>query len=80
MLTARDNGITRFAAAFLTVSIPLVPTVEAQEQPVQHYGSSLSFPDDISLATFRLRQEAKWADGEAVTSEDVVFSFKKGRT
>ncbi|ASY60961.1 extracellular solute-binding protein [Sinorhizobium sp. CCBAU 05631] len=39
----------------------------------------VSFPDDISSATFRLRQEAKWADGKPVTPEDVVFSFDKAK-
>lgn len=37
----------------------------------------VSFPADISSATFRLRQEAKWADGKPVTPEDVIFSFDK---
>lgn len=37
----------------------------------------VSCPDDISSATFRLRQEAKWADGKPVTPEDVIFSFDK---
>jgi microcin C transport system substrate-binding protein len=40
---------------------------------------SVSYPDDISSATFRLRPEAKWADGKPVTPEDVVFSFEKGK-
>ncbi|MDK1377450.1 MULTISPECIES: extracellular solute-binding protein [unclassified Sinorhizobium] len=39
----------------------------------------VSFPDDISSATFRLRKEAKWSDGKPVTPEDVVFSFEKGK-
>ena len=37
----------------------------------------VSYPADISSATFRLRQEAKWADGKPVTPEDVIFSFDK---
>jgi len=40
---------------------------------------SMSFPDDISKVTFRLRPEARWADGEPVTPEDVVFSFDKAK-
>lgn len=40
---------------------------------------SISFPDDISKATFRLRAEARWADGKPVTPEDVVFSFDKAK-
>lgn len=36
---------------------------------------AVSFPDDISEASFRLRPEAKWADGQPVTAADVIFSF-----
>jgi microcin C transport system substrate-binding protein len=39
----------------------------------------VSYPQDVSSATFRLRPEAKWADGQPVTPEDVVFSFDKAR-
>jgi len=37
----------------------------------------VSYPDDMSYATFRLRAEAKWADGQPVTPDDVIFSFDK---
>jgi microcin C transport system substrate-binding protein len=37
----------------------------------------VSYPDDVSSATFRLRAEAKWQDGKPVTPEDVIFSFDK---
>ncbi|HXV30607.1 MAG TPA: extracellular solute-binding protein, partial [Sinorhizobium sp.] len=40
---------------------------------------AVAFPDDISLAKFRLRPEAKWADGKPVTPEDVIFSFDKAK-
>jgi microcin C transport system substrate-binding protein len=39
----------------------------------------VSYPEDVSSATFRLRPEAKWADGQPVTPEDVVFSFDKAK-
>ncbi|RWX76637.1 ABC transporter substrate-binding protein [Neorhizobium lilium] len=38
---------------------------------------AISYPDDVSSATFRLRPEAKWADGQPVTPEDVIFSLEK---
>lgn len=38
---------------------------------------AVSYPDDVSSVTFRLRQEAKWADGQPVTPEDVIFSLEK---
>jgi len=36
---------------------------------------AVSFPDDFSSATYRLRAEAKWHDGKPVTPDDVIFSF-----
>jgi microcin C transport system substrate-binding protein len=50
----------------------------AEDEITASYGllaEGVSYPDDISEATFRLRAEAKWADGQPVTPEDVVFSF-----
>ncbi len=40
---------------------------------------ALSYPEDMSSVTFRLRPEAKWADGQPVTPEDVIFSFEKAK-
>ncbi|WP_376748551.1 extracellular solute-binding protein [Rhizobium rhizoryzae] len=40
---------------------------------------ALSFPEDRSSVTFRLRAEAKWADGKPVTPDDVVFSFQSAK-
>jgi microcin C transport system substrate-binding protein len=36
---------------------------------------SVTYPDDYSSVTYRLRQIAKWHDGKPVTPEDVIFSF-----
>jgi microcin C transport system substrate-binding protein len=36
---------------------------------------AMSYPDDFSSATYRLRAEAKWHDGKPVTADDVIFSF-----
>ena len=36
---------------------------------------SVSFPDDVSSATYKLRTHAKWHDGKPITPEDVIFSF-----
>ncbi|MBO3758570.1 ABC transporter substrate-binding protein [Ciceribacter sp. L1K22] len=38
---------------------------------------AVHYPDDYSFATYRLRPEARWADGQPVTPEDVVFSFER---
>lgn len=50
----------------------------ADDEVLSSYGllaEGVSYPDDVSSATFRLRVEAKWADGRPVTPEDVIFSF-----
>lgn len=50
----------------------------AEDEITASYGllaEGVSYPDDFSSATFRLRAEAKWADGKPVTPEDVIFSF-----
>ena len=56
------------------------------DEPFTRYGllaESIEVPDDRSWIIFHLRPEARWHDGEAVTADDVVFSFntliKKGR-
>ncbi len=53
--------------------------VASLDEPSSEYGllaEAVSYPDDFSSATFRLRPEAKWHDGMPVTPEDVIFSFE----
>lgn len=56
--------------------------ISSEDEVSASYGllaESLSYPDDISEVTFRLRAEAEWPDGKPVTPEDVVFSFDKAK-
>jgi len=53
--------------------------VRAMDEPDAVYGliaASADVAPDRKSVTFRLRPEAKFADGTPVTAEDVVFSFK----
>ena len=53
--------------------------VAALDEVSSGYGliaEAVSYPDDFSSASFRLRAKAKWRDGTAVTPEDVIFSFE----
>lgn len=55
---------------------------DADDEISSRYGllaEGVAYPDDISYVTFRLRKEAKWADGAPVTPEDVIFSLEKGK-
>jgi microcin C transport system substrate-binding protein len=52
--------------------------VSALDEVSTEYGllaEGVTFPDDFSFATYRLRPNARWHDGTPVTPEDVIFSF-----
>ena len=52
--------------------------VSALDEVSSEYGliaEAVSYPDDFSSASYRLRAEAKWHDGKPVTPDDVMFSF-----
>jgi microcin C transport system substrate-binding protein len=38
---------------------------------------AVKYPPDYSSVTYKLRAEAKWADGQPVTAEDVIWTFDK---
>lgn len=55
---------------------------EAEDEVSTFYGllaEGVSYPEDVSSATFRLRAEARWADGKPVTPDDVIFSFERSK-
>ena len=62
-------GIGLLYDTLLTSSLDEVSTAYGE------LAESLSFPDDISSVTYRLRANAKWHDGKPITPEDVIFSF-----
>lgn len=48
------------------------------DEPSSVYGliaESLTFPDDYSSVTYKLRTQARWQDGEPITVEDVIYSL-----
>jgi microcin C transport system substrate-binding protein len=52
--------------------------VSSLDEVATEYGllaEAVSYPDDFSSASYRLRAEAKFHDGMPVTAEDVIFSF-----
>ncbi|RMF09453.1 MAG: ABC transporter substrate-binding protein [Alphaproteobacteria bacterium] len=49
------------------------------DEPSTEYGliaEAVSYPDDFSSVTFRLRPEARFHDGEPIKPEDVIFSLE----
>lgn len=52
----------------------------SQDEPSTYYGllaEAVAYPADMSYEKVRLNAAAKWADGQPVTADDVVFSFNK---
>lgn len=52
--------------------------VSALDEVSTEYGllaEAVSYPEDYSAVTYRLRANARWHDGKPVTPEDVIFSF-----
>ena len=53
-------------------------TTPALDEVSTEYGllaEAVSYPDDYSSVTYRLRANARWHDGKPVTPDDVIFSF-----
>jgi microcin C transport system substrate-binding protein len=40
---------------------------------------AVSYPADVSSATFRMNPDARWHDGVPVTAQDVIWTFNKGK-
>ncbi|MDC9700825.1 MAG: extracellular solute-binding protein [Alphaproteobacteria bacterium] len=54
-------------------------TTTGHDETSSEYGllaEAISYPDDLSSVTYRLRANAKWHDGKPITVEDVIFSFQ----
>ena len=52
--------------------------VSSMDEVSTEYGllaDAVKFPADFSSVTYRLREGAKWHDGEPITPDDVVYSF-----
>ncbi|MBX2838498.1 MAG: extracellular solute-binding protein [Gammaproteobacteria bacterium] len=53
-------------------------TVNSMDEPFAVYGllaESIEVPDDKRWVTYRMRKEARWHDGVALTADDVVWTF-----
>ena len=54
-------------------------TTPALDEVSTEYGllaEAVSYPDDRSSVTYRLRANARWHDGKPVTPDDVIFSLR----
>ena len=54
--------------------------IASEDEVATTYGliaESLSYPEDFSSVTYRLRETARWHDGEPITVEDVIWSYEQ---
>jgi microcin C transport system substrate-binding protein len=66
------------AIAYASIYETLV--ARSEDELSSKYGllaEAISYPDDYSSVTFRLRANARWHDGKPVTPEDVIWSFEQ---
>ena len=54
----------------------LVPALDEVSSQYGLIAEAVSYPDDYSSTSFRLRVDAKWHDGTSITPNDVIFSFE----
>jgi len=53
----------------------MTPSMDEVSSEYGLLAEAMKYPDDYSSVTYRLRENARWQDGEPVTVDDVVFSF-----
>jgi microcin C transport system substrate-binding protein len=75
IVIAGVKGNVASAASLIYDSLMTSSLDEASTQ----YGEvmeAVTFPDDISSATYRIRADGRWHDGKPITVDDVIFSFQ----
>jgi microcin C transport system substrate-binding protein len=73
-ILAKGERAAGLGYVYETLMTPSLDEINAE------YGllaDAVSYPDDFSSVTYRLRENAHWHDGTPVTPEDVVWSFEK---
>jgi len=76
------NAVVAGVKGALAASVSLIydtlaaPSLDEVSSQYGLIAEALSYPDDFSSVTYRLRPEAKWHDGAPVTPDDVIFSFE----
>jgi microcin C transport system substrate-binding protein len=63
------------AAAGLIYEALMTPALDEVSTEYGALAETVSYPEDFSSVTYRLRAQAKWHDGVPVTPADVIFSL-----
>ena len=49
--------------------------LDENDQPVEGTAESMEVSEDGLVYTFKIREDAKWSDGEAVTADNFKYSW-----
>ena len=52
-------------------------TLDENEQPIEGAAEKMTVSDDGLVYTFKLREDGKWSDGEALTANDFKYSWMR---
>ena len=74
LVVAGVKGSIAAGTELLTETL-MTPALDEVSTEYGLLAEAVSYPDDLSLVTYRLRANARWHDGKPVTPEDVIFSF-----
>jgi len=75
------NGVVAVVKGNIASGLELINeslSTSALDEVSTEYGllaEAVSFPEDRTSVTYRLRANARWHDGQPVTAEDVIYSF-----
>ena len=61
----------------LVIETLMTPALDEVSTEYGLLAEAVSYPDDRSSVTYRLRANARWHDGKPVTPDDVIFSFER---
>jgi microcin C transport system substrate-binding protein len=58
----------------------MTPALDEVSTSYGFIAEAVSYPDDRSSVTYRLRADAKWDDGQPITVDDVLYSLEVWKT
>ena len=64
------------AGTELFIETLMTPALDEVSTEYGLLAEAVSFPDDFSAVTYRLRTQARWHDGKPITPDDVLYSFE----
>jgi microcin C transport system substrate-binding protein len=68
------------SSAWIVFDSLMVGSLDSRDELYGLVAESVSYPQDKSWVSFRMRPEARFSDGSPLTAEDVVFSLEAMKT